>query len=68
MVRQQIKAAKNKALDVTEEKIIELTTRISIAEEKARQAKEAARPRGAHDDKACPNTTDIPSTPLPPPS
>ena len=69
MVRQHIKTSKNKALDAAKEKIVQLTTRILVAEEKAKHAKEAVRPRGGHDDKAGPSiTTQPPSSPLPPPS
>ena len=39
LVRQHIKASKNKSLDEAEEKIIELTTRVSVAEEKAGEPK-----------------------------
>ena len=69
MTRQRIEKAKNKALDAAEERIVQLTTHVSAAEEKARQAKEIAKPHGTHDDKASPSsTTQTPSSPQPLPS
>ena len=68
MTRQQIEDTKNKALDAPKEQIVQLTTHVSVAEEKVWRAKEAARPHGTHDDKAGPNTTQVPLSPPPPPS
>ena len=61
--------AKKKALDATEEKIVELTTRVLVAKEKGRRMKEAACPRGTHDEEVGPSsTTQTPSSPQPLPS
>ena len=68
MTGQEIEEAKNKALDTAEEQIVQLTTRVSITEEKTRRPKEAARPHGTHDGEAGPSTTQALLSPPPLPS
>ena len=54
---QRIEETKNKALDAAEERIVHLTTHVSTTKKKARQAKEATRPHGTHDNEAGPSST-----------
>ena len=68
-MRQSMEEEKNKALDEAKAKIVELTSLVSVVEEKAKCAKEAVRSQGTHDDEAGPSsTTQAPSSPQPLPS
>ena len=58
----------NKELSKAKAKIIKLTSLVLVAEEKARQAKEAARLQGTHDGKASPSSQQLPSPPSQAPS